>query len=70
MCEFPSWIVDDKGKAWFAKDKDIARAIEDGRLRSWEDATGHTALERMFGVSGAHSPLSHHGFRFFPQEFP
>ena len=52
MCEFPSWIVDDQGKAHWLVDKDIEAAIEDGKLKSWLDATGHSAIHEVLGVDG------------------
>jgi hypothetical protein len=54
MCEFPSWIIDKDGKAHWLVDHDIVQAIEDGKLKSWDDATGHSALEKVLGCSGKH----------------
>jgi hypothetical protein len=35
-------------------DRDIEAAIEDGKLPSWDDATGHSAIEKVFGYKGEH----------------
>lgn len=53
MCEVPSWIeAEETGVAWFLVDKDIERAMEDGKLKNWEDVIGHSAIEKLFGVKG------------------
>jgi hypothetical protein len=54
VCDFPSWIIDKQGKAHWLVDHDIEQAIEDGKLSSWLDATGHSALEKVLGVKGKH----------------
>ena len=65
MCDFPSWITDSKSKVWFATDADIKSAMEDKRISdSWDDAVGHAALEKMFGVKGDHGE----GIRNIPPE--
>jgi hypothetical protein len=46
--------MDAKGKAHWMVDADIVAAIEDGKLKSWDDATGHHALEKVFGIIGTH----------------
>ena len=65
MCDFPSWIIDEAGKAHWLVDKDIQRAIEDGKLKSWDDAVGHSALEKVLGITGAH----HEGREGLPAAF-
>ena len=52
MCDFPSWIIDDSGKAHWLVDKDITRAIEDGKLSDWNDAVGHSAITKVLGITG------------------
>ena len=65
MCDFPSWITDNKGKVWFTTDADIKAAMEDKRISdSWDDAVGHNALEKMFGIKGDHGE----GIRNIPPE--
>ena len=54
MCEFPSWIVTPDGKAHFLLDRDIKQAVDDEALPSWDDATGHSAIEMVLGVKGKH----------------
>ena len=52
MCDFPSWKIDKNGKAWWLTDKDVERCIEDGKFKRWEDAIGHSAIEKVYGVEG------------------
>ena len=59
MCEFPSWIKDAKGKDYWLTDKDVNKAIRSGVLDApnddpWKNATGHSAIEKVLGVSGKH----------------
>jgi hypothetical protein len=65
VCEFPSWIVEPDGTCRFLVDRDIKAAIEDGKLDSWDDATGHSAIEKVFGYKGEHKE----GRKGLPEEF-
>lgn len=43
MCYFPSWRECKDGKILFLKDKDIK-----GRLMSFDESIGHTAIEKVY----------------------
>ena len=55
MCDFPSWIIDDNGKAWWLTDKDIERHYENlGKEIDWRDNVGHHAIKKILGIDGEH----------------
>ena len=51
MCEFPSWIEEDSGKAIFLVDADVEALIENhGGV--WEDYIGHEPLKKYLNAVG------------------
>lgn len=56
MCEVPSWIVDNEGKAHWLTDKDVMGHLETSNpdQAMWECHTGHHAIEHILGVRGKH----------------
>jgi hypothetical protein len=54
MCDFPSWLFTKDGRVLFLKDKDAESLIENGTIKSWEDAVGHSAAEKVFGEGHEH----------------
>ena len=64
MCEFPSWCKFNNKNYWLT-DKDIERAIEDGKIKSWLDSTGHNAINLILGING----INKEGRDGLPEEF-
>ena len=55
MCDFPSWIIDDKGDAHWLTDKDIRDFHKgDDDLIYWFDMIGHSAITKLLNVNGKH----------------
>lgn len=56
MCDFPSWIVDKNGQAWWLTDKDIKAYNDEHPLDplSKYDSAGHAAITRVLGIMGEH----------------
>ena len=59
MCDFPSWIQTDDGEVIFLADSDVQALIDDGKIASFEDGVGHSAIEMTTDKRGVHFELGH-----------
>jgi len=54
MCHVPSWIKTNT-KIYFLTDKDVTKHHENtNEAINWNDYTGHSGIEKIYGVSGNH----------------
>jgi len=47
MCQFPSWY-EKSGEVRFLTDKDVGRLIQDGKIESYADGVGHSAIAKDY----------------------